>query len=61
RALSSIALAMGSGIRPTAREWVLLTLLSATGLVRFNIFVLAALRHTDAATLGSVVACSPLE
>ncbi|ACU71199.1 protein of unknown function DUF6 transmembrane [Catenulispora acidiphila DSM 44928] len=47
-------------IRPTAREWVLLTLLSATGLVLFNIFVLAALRHTDAATLGSVVACSPL-
>jgi drug/metabolite transporter (DMT)-like permease len=47
-------------IRPTAREWVLLTLLSATGLVLFNVFVLAALRHTDAATLGSVVACSPL-
>ena len=47
-------------IRPTAREWLLLALLSATGLVLFNIFVLAALRHTDAATLGSVVACSPL-
>ena len=47
-------------IRPTAREWVLLTSLSGTGLVLFNIFVLAALRHTDAATLGSVVACSPL-
>ena len=47
-------------IRPTAREWLLLALLSATGLVLFNVFVLAALRHTDAATLGSVVACSPL-
>lgn len=47
-------------IRPTAREWLLLTLLSATGLVLFNVFVLTALRHTDAATLGSVVACSPL-
>lgn len=47
-------------VRPTAREWLLLGLLSATGLVLFNIFVLAALRHTDAATLGSVVACSPL-
>lgn len=47
-------------IRPTARDWLLLTLLSATGLVLFNVFVLAALRHTDAATLGSVVACSPL-
>ncbi|WP_228560335.1 DMT family transporter [Catenulispora pinisilvae] len=47
-------------IRPTAREWLQLVLLSATGLVLFNVFVLAALRHTDAATLGSVVACSPL-
>ncbi|GAA2026683.1 DMT family transporter [Catenulispora yoronensis] len=47
-------------IRPTAREWLQLAMLSAAGLVLFNIFVLAALRHTDAATLGSVVACSPL-
>lgn len=47
-------------IRPTARERLQLTLLSATGLVLFNVFALAALRHTDAATLGSVVACSPL-
>jgi drug/metabolite transporter (DMT)-like permease len=47
-------------IRPTAREWLQLTLLSATGLILFNVFVLASLRHTDAATLGSVVACSPL-
>ncbi|MFL6112521.1 MAG: DMT family transporter [Catenulispora sp.] len=47
-------------IRPSAREWLLLILLSGTGLILFNIFVLAALRHTDAATLGSVVACSPL-
>ncbi|NUP46045.1 MAG: DMT family transporter [Catenulispora sp.] len=47
-------------VRATARDWLLLTLLSATGLILFNLFVLAALRHTDAATLGSVVACSPL-
>jgi drug/metabolite transporter (DMT)-like permease len=47
-------------VRPTARDWLLLILLSVTGLVLFNVFVLAALRHTDAATLGSVVACSPL-
>jgi drug/metabolite transporter (DMT)-like permease len=47
-------------IRPTARDWLLLAVLSATGLVLFNLFVLASLRHTDAATLGSVVACSPL-
>ena len=47
-------------VRPTRREWLLLTLLSATGLILFNVFVLAALRHTDPATLGSIVACSPL-
>ncbi|NUR59132.1 MAG: DMT family transporter [Catenulispora sp.] len=47
-------------LRPSGRDWLLLTLLSVTGLILFNIFVLAALRHTDAATLGSVVACSPL-
>lgn len=47
-------------VRITARDWLLLTLLSATGLILFNIFVLATLRHTDAATLGSVLACSPL-
>jgi drug/metabolite transporter (DMT)-like permease len=47
-------------VRPTGREWLLLTALSATGLILFNVFVLAALRHTDPATLGSVVACSPL-
>jgi len=47
-------------IRPNGREWLQLILLSATGLILFNIFVLAALRHSDAATLGSVVACSPL-
>jgi drug/metabolite transporter (DMT)-like permease len=46
--------------RPTLRDWLLLAALSTTGLVLFNIFVLASLRHTDAATLGSIVACSPL-
>src|SRR3954447_58431 len=29
-------------IRPSAREWLLLILLSGTGLILFNIFVLAA-------------------
>ena len=46
--------------RATPREWALITALSLTGLVLFNVFVLAALRHTDPATLGSVVSCTPL-
>ena len=46
--------------RPTVRDWLLIAALAVTGLILFNVFVLASLRHTDAATLGSVVACSPL-
>lgn len=44
----------------TARDWLLLVALASTGLVLFNVLVIATLRHTDSATLGSVVACSPL-
>ena len=46
--------------RPTVRDWLLLAALATSGLILFNLFVMASLRHTDAATLGSVVACSPL-
>ena len=48
--------------RPTLapRHWLLLIALASTGLVLFNVLVIATLRHTDSATLGSVVACSPL-
>jgi drug/metabolite transporter (DMT)-like permease len=42
------------------RDWLLLVALAVTGLVLFNVLVIATLRHTDSATLGSVVACSPL-
>ena len=47
-------------VRPTAGQALLLVALSLSGLVLFNVFVIASLRHTDSATLGSVVACSPL-
>src|SRR5512139_3866492 len=46
--------------RLTPRDWLLISALAGSGLVLFNIFVIAALRRTDAATLGSVLACSPL-
>lgn len=46
--------------RPTPRDWLLIAALAITGLVLFNVFVIAALRRTDSATLGSVVACSPI-
>jgi drug/metabolite transporter (DMT)-like permease len=37
-----------------------LVALSATGLVGFNVCLLAALRHAEAAVVGTVVGCSPL-
>lgn len=46
--------------RPTARDWLLIAAVATTGLVLFNVFIIAALRRTDSATLGSIVACSPL-
>src|SRR5262245_49539315 len=36
-----------------------LTLLATLGLVVFNVVVLAALRRTDPAVLGSVIGCTP--
>jgi drug/metabolite transporter (DMT)-like permease len=45
-------------LRP--RELVRLGALAATGLAGFNVCVLAALRQTDAAVLGTVVGATPL-
>lgn len=44
----------------TRRDWALLAALAATGLVAFNICVLTALRHADAATVGTIVGAAPL-
>jgi len=46
--------------RLTGRDRALLAALAATGLVAFNICVLAALRHADAATVGTIVGAAPL-
>jgi drug/metabolite transporter (DMT)-like permease len=61
--LSALAWRQGRGkptLWPTFREWLLLGALSLDGLVLFNLLVMAALRHTDPATLGSTIACAPL-
>jgi drug/metabolite transporter (DMT)-like permease len=47
-------------LRPTGREWLLLALLAATGLVGFNLATLASLRTSEPAALGVVVGCAPL-
>ncbi|MFD7730679.1 DMT family transporter [Kitasatospora phosalacinea] len=46
--------------RLTGRELLLLLALSGTGLFGFNLLLVAALRHTDPAVVGSVVGCTPL-
>ncbi|MBT8225052.1 MAG: DMT family transporter [Dactylosporangium sp.] len=45
---------------PTRTELVWLAGLAASGLVGFNIFLLAALRHADAPAVGTVVGVTPL-
>ncbi len=53
------ALRPGS-MRPTRAEFGRLVLLAATGLAGFNVCLLAALRHADAALVGTVVGAAPL-
>ncbi|REE96071.1 DMT family transporter [Thermomonospora umbrina] len=48
------------GPRPTGREWGLLVALAATGLVTFNVCVVAATEHIGPATVGTVIATVPI-
>jgi len=65
-ALVRYAPRLGGGPRPAGhrrlrrQDWTLLAALAATGLVAFNICVLAALRHADPATVGTIVGAAPL-
>jgi drug/metabolite transporter (DMT)-like permease len=47
-------------VRPNRRELGILTLLAATGLAAFNVCVLIALPHADAAVVGTVIGAAPL-
>src|SRR4051794_32791211 len=58
--LGVLLLTRGTPPRPTARGMVLLLALALTGLVGFNLFLLAALRYTDPAAIGVVVGCVPI-
>jgi drug/metabolite transporter (DMT)-like permease len=46
--------------RPTRRDMLHLTLLAATGLAGFNLFVLAALDHAEPAAIGVIVGGVPI-
>lgn len=48
------------GSRPNRREWVILTVLAATGLAAFNACVLIALPHADPAVVGTFIGAAPL-
>jgi drug/metabolite transporter (DMT)-like permease len=47
-------------LRPTRAELGRLVLLAATGMAGFNVCLLAALRHADAAMVGTIVGAAPL-
>jgi drug/metabolite transporter (DMT)-like permease len=59
-ALGVLLRARGTLPRPTPRGVMLLLALALTGLVGFNLFLLAALRYTDPAAVGVVVGCVPI-
>lgn len=51
------------GLRPirlTGKEFLLLTALSALGLVAFNLFVIEGVRHGSAALVGTVIGAVPV-
>jgi drug/metabolite transporter (DMT)-like permease len=50
----------GPARRPAAREWALLAALAGTGLVAFNVCIVAATRDTSPATIGTVIATVPV-
>ena len=57
--LSTVDGRRGGG-RPSRRDLLVLVLLAATGLVAFNLCILLALHHTDAAVVGTVIGAAPL-
>lgn len=58
---ATILALLGRRGRPVRRMDLLrLVALSATGLVGFNVCLLAALRHAEAAVVGTIVGCAPL-
>jgi drug/metabolite transporter (DMT)-like permease len=59
-AAAVLALLRPALVRPTRAEFGRLVLLAATGLAGFNICLLAALRHADAALVGTIVGTAPL-
>lgn len=47
-------------VRPTPRQWLLLTALAATGLAGFNVCIVEGTRYTSPAMIGTVVGSVPI-
>ncbi|MGP4026792.1 DMT family transporter [Actinomadura sp. 3N407] len=58
--LAVVRFAGGPARRPSLRDWALLGALAATGLVAFNVCIVAATRDTSPATIGTVIAAVPI-
>ncbi|MEU8122814.1 DMT family transporter [Spirillospora sp. NPDC049024] len=58
--LVAARIAGGPAHRPSARDWLLLAALAGTGLVAFNVCIVAATRDTSPATIGTVIATVPI-
>ncbi len=59
-ATTILALLVRRGVVVRGMDRLRLVALSATGLVGFNVCLLAALRHAEAAVVGTIVGCAPL-
>ncbi|MEV4417066.1 DMT family transporter [Catellatospora sp. NPDC049609] len=58
--LGLLALRPPPAVKVSGREWMLLATMAAVGLAGFNLALMTALRHADAAVVAAVVGCVPL-
>jgi len=58
--LAVVRLGRGRWPRLTGRELALLVALAATGIVGFNLFLLAAVERADPGAVGAIVGCVPI-
>lgn len=58
--LAVLAIRRPPPVRPTSRQWALLVVLSATGLVVFNVCIVLGTAYASPATIGTIVGSGPI-
>ncbi|MEV0453698.1 DMT family transporter [Catellatospora methionotrophica] len=58
--LAVLAVKRDTPVRVSLGDWLLLAAMAASGLAGFNIAMMSALRHTDAAVVAAIVGCVPV-